>query len=231
MIPPPPPTTPATPPPPTIPPPQVYRGDSFGDLFRTYVSRKPLLITEYGVDAYRDVISDTATLSGLHVDAQNEAAGVAYQGRALPKLAREIEAEDPHRTSNFFAVATLLEGERPDSGGGWAIVNYNPVTEHLTYQFHHRTFTDRSIHYGVEVCTALHPWARAVCQCGGDPFPRSTLPFCRTERALHAGLPRGCVRVNAVGTSHCKTLVGGLGAARPPPPPGQRCRGSSDGPA
>ena len=35
---------------------QPYRGATFGDLFRTFISEKPLLVSEYGMDAYNDVI-------------------------------------------------------------------------------------------------------------------------------------------------------------------------------
>ena len=35
---------------------QPYRGDSFGTLFDEYVSEKPLLVSEYGMDAYQDVL-------------------------------------------------------------------------------------------------------------------------------------------------------------------------------
>ena len=46
---------------------QVYRGSTFGNLFQNYVSTKPLLVSEYGMDAYSDIQTSTAT-SSLHVD-------------------------------------------------------------------------------------------------------------------------------------------------------------------
>jgi len=75
---------------------QVYRGNTFGDFFGTMsdATDKPVLLTEYGVDAYHDVCGTQATTpcynrfgdeSGSYVD---EAAQADY---AL-KLTREIQS-------------------------------------------------------------------------------------------------------------------------------------------
>ena len=58
---------------------QSYRGASFGDLFQSFVSTKPLIVSEYGMDAYRDIISSEDMVNGLHVDPLNAEAGTAYQ--------------------------------------------------------------------------------------------------------------------------------------------------------
>ena len=44
---------------------QPYRGETFGNLFSSYVSDKPLIVSEYGMDAYNDVILNPAHESGL----------------------------------------------------------------------------------------------------------------------------------------------------------------------
>ena len=58
---------------------QIYRGSTFGPLFQNYVSVKPLLVSEYGMDAYQDIISDLSTQSGLVVDDRNLEAGIEHQ--------------------------------------------------------------------------------------------------------------------------------------------------------
>ena len=128
---------------------QVYRGETFGDLFRTYTSKKPVLVSEYGVDAYRDVISDAAMVDGLHVDAANREAGAAYQARAIPRLAREIEAQDPSRAGHYFAATMLVQGDVPDQSGGWAILHYNSITRDLTYDLYSRAFPDRTFDFEI----------------------------------------------------------------------------------
>ena len=123
---------------------QPYRGATFGDLFRAYVSAKPLLVSEYGMDAYQDV---PRTGGGLATDARNREHGAAYQGRVVPRLAAAIEAEDSRRSDVWFAATTLLRGDAPDSGGGYAVLEYNARTRHLAYTLVHRTFTDGSIRF------------------------------------------------------------------------------------
>jgi hypothetical protein len=63
---------------------QVYRGASFGSLFDDYagVSAKPLLITEYGIDAYDDQNGD-----------EYEHVGTPYQATYAASLWNEIEAQ------------------------------------------------------------------------------------------------------------------------------------------
>jgi hypothetical protein len=62
---------------------QVYRGSTFGDLFTEYarVSEKPLLITEYGIDAYDDRAGD-----------EYEHVGTPYQATYAVALWQEIAA-------------------------------------------------------------------------------------------------------------------------------------------
>jgi hypothetical protein len=62
---------------------QVYRGSSFGSLFSDYqgVSDKPLIITEYGIDAYDD---ETA--------GEYENGSMPYQATYAESLWKEIEA-------------------------------------------------------------------------------------------------------------------------------------------
>jgi hypothetical protein len=62
---------------------QVYRGSSFGSLFNDYagVSDKPLVITEYGIDAYDDESAD-----------EYENVGIPYQALYAESLWKEIEA-------------------------------------------------------------------------------------------------------------------------------------------
>lgn len=55
---------------------QPYRGETFGNLFSSYVSDKPLIVSEYGMDAYNDVILNPAHESGLVTDANWEALDV-----------------------------------------------------------------------------------------------------------------------------------------------------------
>jgi len=62
---------------------QVYRGSSFGSLFSDYaaVSEKPLVITEYGIDAYDDENED-----------EYENIGAPYQATYAESLWNEIVA-------------------------------------------------------------------------------------------------------------------------------------------
>ena len=62
---------------------QVYRGSSFGTLFSDYaaVSQKPLVITEYGIDAYDDQNGD-----------EYENIGTPYQATYAESLWNEIAA-------------------------------------------------------------------------------------------------------------------------------------------
>jgi hypothetical protein len=62
---------------------QVYRGTTFGNLFDRFaaVSRKPLLVTEYGIDAYDDLRA-----------AEYELGGVPAQADYATALSREIDA-------------------------------------------------------------------------------------------------------------------------------------------
>ncbi len=61
---------------------QVYRGSSFGSLFNDYAtaSHKPLLITEYGIDAYDDISGD-----------EYENIGISQQAIYAESLWNEIE--------------------------------------------------------------------------------------------------------------------------------------------
>ena len=86
---------------------QPYRGATFGDLFRTYISEKPLLVTEYGMDAYNDVILNDAMRDGLHVDPVNARDGMAYQAEALPRLAIEVRPR-PATAAALLCSVTLL---------------------------------------------------------------------------------------------------------------------------
>ena len=118
---------------------QAYRGATFGTLFQTYVSAKPLLVSEYGMDAYVDVIYDAAG-ADLRIDPHNLRAGEAQQAAVVPALAGEIEAQDPRRADLVFALTTLLRGAAPDEGGGYAVFTYDRYTRYLSYALHHRTF-------------------------------------------------------------------------------------------
>ena len=124
---------------------QPYRGSTFGNLFQSYVSRKPLLVSEYGMDSYQDIISNPSTVDGLHVDSKNLQAGMDYQAETVLKLAREIEAENARQVGNYWLAATFLRGDTPDTGGGYAFLTYHPFTRYLSYDVLHRTFTDGSI--------------------------------------------------------------------------------------
>ena len=46
---------------------QPYRGGTFGDLFKTFISEKPLLVSEYGMDAYNDVILSNSNVDCLTI--------------------------------------------------------------------------------------------------------------------------------------------------------------------
>lgn len=74
---------------------QVYRGDSFGTLFTDYkaVSAKPLVITEFGIDAYDDRFGD-----------EYEALGPPYQAIYARSLWEEVVAN-----ADVCSGATLME--------------------------------------------------------------------------------------------------------------------------
>ena len=67
------------------------------------------------------------------------------QTAVVPSLAREIEAEDSRRSDIVWAAATLLRGEAPDTGGGYAVMVHNPYSGYLSYAVNHRTFEDGAI--------------------------------------------------------------------------------------
>ena len=64
-------------------------------------------------------------------------------------LAREIEAEDSRKTGHVWVATTLLRGAIPDQGGGYAILHYNPHIEYLSYDLHHRTFTNGATSFAI----------------------------------------------------------------------------------
>ena len=124
---------------------QAYRGSSFGDLFSSYSSDKPLLVSEYGMDAYLDTTSGRS----IEIHDTNAELGVDYQTEVVPALAKEIEAADSRRNTTWFTATTLLRGDSPDSGGGYAVIEYNDYSRYLRYTIYHRTFTDGSISYSM----------------------------------------------------------------------------------
>ena len=140
---------------------QPYRGDTFTDLFDTYVSEKPLLVSEYGMDAYQDVLRSART-SALVVDATNQAEGDAVQNASVYKLAQEIEAQDSRRSRVAFLATTLLRGTRDDAGGGYAVLLYDNRSRGLEYSVRHRTFESGQIRFDVAGLLSLSNSPRAV---------------------------------------------------------------------
>ena len=71
---------------------QVYRGSTFGDFFEAMSNStdKPVLLTEYGVDAYHDVCGSNSAdpcyntdgdSSGSHEDQQAQVCPSAYKAQ------------------------------------------------------------------------------------------------------------------------------------------------------
>ena len=82
--------------------------------------------------------------------------------QVLPELAKEIEAQDPRRARSLFLATTLLRGDQPDTGGGYAVLAYNPLNEHLSYTLEHRTIPEGSANFVIPELLNLTYSARSV---------------------------------------------------------------------
>eukprot|EP00667_Euglena_gracilis_P003288 EG_transcript_3297 len=86
----------------------AYRGFTFGTLFTDYTSTKPLLISEFGMDAYDDVITTPAMASAFDIDANNSQVGEEQQNQAVVQLARLVEAQNSHTTAGASCIGGLV---------------------------------------------------------------------------------------------------------------------------
>uniref|UniRef100_A0A7S1JEU0 GH16 domain-containing protein n=1 Tax=Eutreptiella gymnastica TaxID=73025 RepID=A0A7S1JEU0_9EUGL len=79
---------------------------------------------------------------------------------AVPALAREIEADDSRRTTQYFLATLLLRGTNPDQGGGWARLMYNPYSNYLTYLMTQRTYPERYVWFQLAGGLLDQPWGK-----------------------------------------------------------------------
>ena len=133
---------------------QPYRGDTFGDLFRDFISEKPLLVSEYGMDAYNDVILNDEQLDCLNLDPALQTTGENYQAVAITSLATEVESQNSGAVHHIFLAATLHRGTTLDTTGGYAVLEYNNLSQILHYSLAHQSLSRFSIGNGLVNDTA-----------------------------------------------------------------------------
>ena len=117
---------------------QPYRGETFGDLYRSFISAKPLVVSEYGMDAYHDVILTEEMVDCQVLDEGLEADGEAYQDRAILRLATEVEAQNSQEPYHIFLASGLHRGSQLDDAGGYAVVEYNNFSNIVHYTLSHQ---------------------------------------------------------------------------------------------
>ena len=85
---------------------QVYRGSTFGDFFDAFGNNtdKPILLTEYGVDAYHDVCG-ARERSQSATDRQTERRRAAPCARALERESARARARHHRRSPSAPAAA------------------------------------------------------------------------------------------------------------------------------
>eukprot|EP00668_Euglena_longa_P002959 GGOE01003456.1.p1 GENE.GGOE01003456.1~~GGOE01003456.1.p1 ORF type:complete len:3098 (-),score=946.50 GGOE01003456.1:364-9156(-) len=113
---------------------QPYRGSSFGALFEEYVSSKPLLVSEFGLDAYYDTGIPVYCLS---FGSTSMVEGSKLQSSVLVDLAYELDSENSLRSGNKYFVAGLV---RLGNGGfdtmaGFGMVEYDSFLRKVVYTF------------------------------------------------------------------------------------------------
>jgi hypothetical protein len=106
---------------------QVYRGDSFGNFFEAMGNStdKPILLTEYGVDAYHDVCGskeddDDTPCANTYLDLRGSHVDEDAQMRFAVNLTLEIDAaaSDYERCTHSHKGRNSLSGKSGESNAG-----------------------------------------------------------------------------------------------------------------
>ena len=127
---------------------------------------------------------------------------VALQAEVLPALAKEIEAEDSRRGRSWFLATTLLQGDQPDIGGGYAVLTYNPFSQHLAYHLEHRTIANGSANFVIPQLLNLSYSDRVtegiVLRSDVETEPvdvTSPKATCQEATGLVCGPPQGMMKI------------------------------------
>jgi len=86
----------------------AYRGASFYNLFATYPSVKPLLLTEFGMDAYYDTINSPKEQSAFYYDPAHVRNGTLLQDQAVVALAKELVGQNSQTVPGAKCIGGLV---------------------------------------------------------------------------------------------------------------------------